>query len=175
LAKYDAISVAVSVTTLDANLAGIMEPRTTTPQLRLAAIEAVAKAGIPTTVMVAPVIPAITDHEMPAILRAARDAGATSAGFVVLRLPWAVAPLFERWLEERFPDRKDKVLNRIRDLRGGKLYDPQWGVRGRGEGIFAEQIASIFNVTTRKLGLNERSLELSSEHFRRPTAQQSLW
>jgi len=175
LAKYDAISVAVSVTTLDANLASIMEPRTTTPQLRLAAIEALAKAGIPTTVMVAPVIPAITDHEMPAILRAARDAGATSAGFVVLRLPWAVAPLFERWLEERFPDRKDKVLNRIRDLRGGKLYDPQWGVRGRGEGIFAEQIASIFDVTTRKLGLNERSLELSSEHFRRPTAQQSLW
>jgi DNA repair photolyase len=175
MAKYDAISVAVSVTTLDANLANIMEPRTTTPQLRLAAIESLAKAGIPTTVMVAPVIPAITDHEMPAILRAARDAGATSAGFVVLRLPWAVAPLFEKWLEERFPDRKEKVLNRIRDLRGGKLYDPQWGVRGRGEGIFAEQIASIFNVTTRKLGFNERSLELSTEHFRRPTAQQTLW
>jgi DNA repair photolyase len=175
MAKYDAISVAVSVTTLDANLANIMEPRTTTPQLRLAAIESLAKAGIPTTVMVAPVIPAITDHEMPAILRAARDAGATSAGFVVLRLPWAVAPLFEKWLEERFPDRKEKVLNRIRDLRGGKLYDPQWGVRGRGEGIFAEQIASIFNVTTRKLGLNERSLELSTEHFHRPTAQQTLW
>src|SRR5438105_946006 len=175
MAKYDAISVAVSVTTLDANLANIMEPRTTTPQLRLAAIEALAKAGIPTTVMVAPVIPAITDHEMPAILRAARDAGATSAGFVVLRLPWAVAPLFERWLEERFPDRKEKVLNRIRDLRGGKLYDPQWGVRGRGEGIFAEQIASIFDVTTRKLHFNERSLGLSTEHFHRPTAQQTLW
>src|SRR5438105_5371165 len=133
LAKYDAISVAVSVTTLDADLARIMEPRTTTPQLRLEAIAALASAGIPATVMVAPVIPAITDPEMPAILRAARDAGATSAGFVVLRLPWAVAPLFEHWLEERFPDRKEKVLNRIRDLRGGKLYDPQWGVRGRGE------------------------------------------
>jgi len=151
-----------------------MEPRTTTPQLRIAAIELLAKAGIPTTVMVAPVIPAITDHEMPAILKAARDAGATSAGFVVLRLPWAVAPLFERWLEERFPDRKEKVLSRIRDMRGGKLYDPQWGVRGRGTGIFAEQIASIFDVTTRKLGFNEQSLGLSSEHFRRPTAQQSL-
>jgi DNA repair photolyase len=175
LAKYNAISVAVSVTTLDPDLQNIMEPRTTTPQLRLAAIESLAKAGIPTTVMVAPVIPAITDHEMPAILKAAREAGATSAGFVVLRLPWAVAPLFERWLEERFPDRKEKVLSRIRDMRGGKLYDPQWGVRGRGTGIFAEQIASIFDVTTRKLGFNERSLELSSEHFRRPTAQQSLW
>ena len=175
LAKYGAISVAVSVTTLDADLARIMEPRTTTPQLRLEAIAALASAGIPATVMVAPVIPAITDHEMPAILRAARDAGATSAGFVVLRLPWAVAPLFEHWLEERFPDRKEKVLNRIRDLRGGKLYDPRWGVRGRGEGIFAEQIASIFNITCRKLGFNERSLDLSTEHFRRVTPQQMLW
>jgi DNA repair photolyase len=175
MAKAGAISVAVSVTTLDASLANIMEPRTTTPQLRLEAIAALAKAGIPTTVMVAPVVPAITDHEMPAILKAARDAGAISAGFVVLRLPWAVAPLFERWLEEHFPDRKDKVLNRIRDLRGGKLYDPQWGVRGRGEGIFADQIASIFDVTTRKLGLNERDWHLSSEHFRKPSAQQSLF
>jgi len=175
LARYEAISVAVSVTTLDARLANIMEPRTTTPELRLDAIKKISSAGIPTTVMVAPVIPAITDHEMPAILRAAREAGATSAGFVVLRLPWAVAPLFERWLEEHFPDRKEKVLNRIRDLRGGKLYDPRWRVRGRGEGIFAEQIASIFDVTTRKLGFNERSLELSTEHFRRPTAQQALW
>jgi DNA repair photolyase len=175
LARYDAISVAVSVTTLDAKLANIMEPRTTTPELRLDAIKMISSAGIPTTVMVAPVIPAITDYEMPAILRAAREAGATSAGFVVLRLPWAVAPLFERWLEEHFPDRKEKVLNRIRDLRGGKLYDPRWRIRGRGEGIFAEQIASIFDVTTRKLGLNERSLALSTEHFRRPTAQQALW
>ena len=115
----------------------------------------------------------------PTILRKkvedSREAGATSAGFVVLRLPWAVAPLFERWLEERFPDRKEKVLNRIRDLRGGKLYDPQWGVRARGEGIFAEQIAAIFEVTCRKLGFNERSLELSTEHFRRVTPQQTLW
>ncbi len=175
LARYDAVSVALSVTTLDADLARIMEPRTTTPQLRLEAIELLARAGIPTAVMVAPVIPAITDHQMPAILRAARDAGATSAGFVVLRLPWAVAPLFERWLEERFPDRKEKVLNRIRDMRDGKLYDSKWKIRGRGTGIFAEQIASIFDITCRKLGLNERSIDLSTEHFRRPTAQQTLW
>ncbi len=175
LARYDAASVAVSVTTLDANLARIMEPRTTTPELRLAAIEALAKAGIPTTVMVAPVIPAITDHQMPAILRAARDAGAVSAGFVVLRLPWAVAPLFERWLEEHFPDRKEKVLNRIRDLREGKLYEPQWRIRQRGKGVFADQIESIFDVTCRKLGLNETSFELCTEHFHRPTTQQTLW
>ena len=169
------IDVLVSVTTLDANLAHIMEPRTTTPELRLDAIRQLSAAGIPTAVMCAPVIPAITDHEMPAILAAAREAGATSAGFVVLRLPWAVAPLFERWLEEHFPDRKDKVLNRIRDLRGGKLYDAQWKIRGRGEGIFADQIASIFDVTCRKLHFNERSYDLTTEHFRRPTPQQSLW
>ena len=126
-------------------------------------------------VLVAPVVPAITDHEMPAILRAARDAGATSAGFVVLRLPWAVAPLFERWLEEHFPDRKEKVLHRIRDLRDGKMYQSQWRVRQRGTGVFAEQIKSIFDITCRKLGLNEKTFELSTEHFRRLTPQQTLW
>jgi DNA repair photolyase len=175
LASFHAASVAVSVTTLDDDLHHVMEPRTATPALRLQTIETLAKAGVPVTVMVAPVVPAITDHEMPAILRAARDAGAVSAGFVVLRLPWAVAPLFQRWLDEHFPDRKEKVLHRIRDLRGGKLYDPQWGVRGRGQGVFADQIAAIFDVTTRKLGLNERDIELTTEHFRRPTAQASLF
>ena len=175
LAQIGAVSVFLSVTTLDPKIHHIMEPRTTTPELRLAAIEALSKAGIRAGVMVAPVVPAITDHEMPAILRAARDAGAQSAGFVVLRLPWAVAPLFEQWLSEHFPDRKEKVLNRVRDLRGGKLYDSKWGIRGKGTGVFADQIASIFDVTTRKLGLNERDLELSTEHFRRPTLQASLW
>jgi len=175
MAQWSGVSAAVSVTTLNAHLARVMEPRTTTPELRLAAIEALSKAGIPTSVMVAPVVPAITDHEMPAILRAARDAGAIGAGFVVLRLPWAVAPLFERWLQEHFPDRKEKVLNRIRDLRQGKLYDPQWRIRQRGKGIFADQIESIFDVTCRKLGLNEVSFEHSIEHFRRPTAQASLF
>jgi DNA repair photolyase len=175
LASYNAASVFVSVTTLDGDVARIMEPRTSQPELRLAAIETLAKAGVPVGVMVAPVVPAITDHEMPKILAAARDAGATQAGFVVLRLPWAVAPLFEKWLDEHFPDRKDKVLNRVRDLRGGKLYDAQWGVRGRGTGIFAEQIESIFDVTCRKLGLNERRSELSTEAFRRPTPQASLF
>jgi DNA repair photolyase len=175
LARYHAVSVSVSITTLDAKLAGIMEPRTSTPALRLDAVEQLSRAGVPVNVMVAPVVPAITDHEMPSILKAARDAGAVGAGFVVLRLPLAVAPLFERWLEEHFPDRKEKVINRIRDLRDGKLYDPQWRVRQRGKGVFADQIASIFDVTCRKLGLNEQSIEHSTEHFRRPTAQQSLW
>jgi DNA repair photolyase len=175
LAQYDAASVAVSITTLDPKLANILEPRASTPELRLAAIETLAKNGIPATVMVAPLIPAINEHELPKILEAARDAGARSAGFVVLRLPWAVAPLFERWLEEHFPDRKEKVLNRIRDLRGGALYEAQWGVRGRGRGIFAQQIEAIFDVTCRRLGLNEREWHLSTAAFRRRTAQGTLF
>ena len=175
LAKFQAVSVFVSITTLDAKLANIMEPRASTPEMRLAALEALASAGIPCGVMVAPVVPAITDHEMPKILEAARRAGATSAGYVVLRLPHAVAPLFEQWLVEQFPDRKDKVLNRVRDLRGGALYDAQWGVRGHGEGVFAEQLASIFDVACRKNGLNEVDRELSASSFRRRTAQKSLF
>lgn len=175
LAQHNAAAVSVSITTLDEKLARVMEPRTSTPQLRLNAIEQLAAAGIPAGVMVAPVVPAITDHEMPAILKAAHDAGARSAGFVILRLPWAVAPLFERWLEEQFPDRKEKVLNRIRDLRGGKMYDSRWGKRARGEGIFAEQIDALFDVTCRKLGLNEDSRGLSVDAFRRPSPQSTLW
>jgi DNA repair photolyase len=175
LAEHNAAAVSVSITTLDEKLARVMEPRTSTPKLRLNAIEQLAAAGIPAGVMVAPVVPAITDHEMPAILKAARDAGARSAGFVILRLPWTVAPLFERWLEEHFPDRKEKVLNRIRELRGGKMYDSRWGKRGRGEGIFAEQLEAMFDVTCRKLGLNEDSRELSVDAFRRMSAQSTLW
>jgi len=175
LARYDCVSVNLSVTTLDPHLANIMEPRASTPERRLAAIEALAKAGVPVGAMVAPVVPAITDHELPSILTAVAKAGATSAGFVVLRLPWAVAPLFQRWLEEHFPDRKDKVINRVKLLRDGKLYDARWGVRGRGEGIFAEQLDAIFDVTCRKLHLNEIGRELSASLFRRPTAQAALF
>jgi DNA repair photolyase len=175
LARFDAARVFISITTLDAKLARIMEPRTSTPELRLDAVRTLSQAGVPVGVMVAPTIPGITDHEMPSILAAAKEAGAEWAGFVVLRLPWAVAPLFERWLEEHFPDRKEKVLNRLRDLRGGKLYDAQWGLRGRGTGIFADQIEALFDVTCRKLGLNEERRELSVEHFRRRTLQGSLF
>lgn len=175
LAQFEAASVALSVTTLDPDLHRIMEPRTSTPANRLAAIETLAKAGIPVAVMAAPLIPAINDHELPAILKAARDAGATSAGFVVLRLPWAVAPLFERWLEEHFPERKEKVLGRIREMRDGKLYNSAWGQRGRGTGKYAAQIHTLFDVTARKLGFNEVSRRHSIEHFRRPSAQGTLF
>jgi DNA repair photolyase len=175
LAQFNAVRAFVSVTTLDPEVHRKMEPRTSTPELRIDAIRQLAEAGVPVGVMVAPVVPALTDHEMPAILKAAREAGARWAGFVVLRLPHAVAPLFEHWLGEHFPDRKDKVLNRVRELRGGKLYDAQWGVRGKGSGIFADQIQALFDVTTRRLGLNEEDGELSTEHFRRRTLQGSLF
>jgi DNA repair photolyase len=175
MSSWNGTRVFISVTSLDPDVHRTMEPRTSTPELRLEAIRTLTAAGIPVGVMVAPVVPGLTDHEMPAILKAARDAGAQWAAFVVLRLPWAVAPLFEKWLEENFPDRKDKVLNRVRDLRGGKLYDAQWGIRGRGQGIFAEQIESLFDVTCRKLGLNEKDYSLTTEQFRRKTAQASLF
>lgn len=175
LARFNAARVFISITTLDPKLANIMEPRASTPELRLAAVKTLADAGIPVGVMVAPIVPAITDHEMPAILAAAKKAGAEWAGRVVLRLPLAVAPLFERWLEEHFPDRKDKVLNRVRDMRGGKLYEAKWGVRGRGEGFFADQIEALFEVTCRRLGINERDDHLSASAFRRRLPQQSLF
>lgn len=175
LARFDAARVFVSVTTLDPKLANTMEPRAATPELRLDAIARLSAAGVPVGVMVAPVVPAITDHEIPSILKAARDAGAKWAGFVVLRLPWAVAPLVERWLEEHFPDRKEKVLNRVRDLRNGKLYDAKWGTRGRGEGVFADQISALFEASCRRLGLNEDERELSTAHFRRRPAQGQLF
>ncbi|HEX6101063.1 MAG TPA: PA0069 family radical SAM protein [Thermoanaerobaculia bacterium] len=175
LAEHNAARVFISITTLDHSLQRTMEPRTSTPDLRLDAIATLAAAGVPVGVMVAPVIPALTDHEMPAILAAAKKAGARWAGYVALRLPWAVAPLFEQWLTEHFPDRKDKVLNRVRELREGKLYDAKWGVRGRGTGVFADQMEALFDVTCRKLGLNEEDRKLSTAAFRRRSAQASLF
>src|SRR5437763_1012273 len=133
LAKLNAAIVFLSVTTLDASLTAKLEPRTSVPARRLAAIETLAKAGVPVGVLTAPVIPGLTDHELPAILAAAANAGAKYAGFVPLRLPGAVAPLFERWLADHFPDRKDKILNRVRSIRGGKLNDPNFGSRMHGQ------------------------------------------
>ena len=167
LAGFGAALVFLSVTTLDPKLQRVMEPRTSIPARRLDAIRELATAGIPTGVMVAPVIPGLTDHEMPAILEAAAQAGARSAGYVPLRLPFVVKDLFEQWLEQHFPDRKNKVLNRIRELRGGRLNDAQFHERMRGEGIWAAHLKQLFNTTCRRLGMNERSLALSTEAFRR--------
>jgi DNA repair photolyase len=176
LAKHKCASVCVSITTLDSDLRKVMEPRTSPPQARLKAIRKLAEAKIPVAVNVAPIIPGLTDHEMPAILKAAHEAGATAAGFTIVRLPYANTTLFEKWLETHFPDRKEKVLNRIRAMRGGKLYDAQWGKRMSGEGIFAEQIAAMFDVARRKAGFKDDDRELSTAGFRRPGgAQLSLF
>lgn len=166
LAEHNAVAVNISVTSLDRKLQQILEPRTSPPQARLDAIAQLRAAGIPVGVMVAPIIPGITDHEVPAILEACRKAGAQFAGYVVLRLPWTVAPLFERWLSEYFPERKEKVLGRLRSLRGGdRLYDAQWGKRQTGEGIFAEQIEAMFRVARRRAGMDGRP-KLSTAAFR---------
>jgi DNA repair photolyase len=172
LAKYQAAQVFISLTTLDTELRKVMEPRTSSPAARLSAIRALAQAGIPVGALIAPVIPGLTDHELPALVEAAAEAGARTAGYVILRLPHGVAPMFERWLETHFPDRKDKVLNRVRAMRGGKLYDSAFGKRMRGEGIFADQIDSLFEVARRKHGLTERMPELSTAAFRRPPGAQ---
>lgn len=172
LAAHDAAVVCLSITTLDDDLVSRMEPRTSRPSLRLEAIEKLTAAGVPVGVLVAPVVPAINDHEIPAILRAVRQRGARFASYVFLRLPWAVAPLFEEWLGLHYPDRKEKVLSRIREARGGKLYDSTFGKRGRGEGIFADQIRTLFETARRREGLDGRGPDLSVAAFRRPVVDQ---
>jgi DNA repair photolyase len=172
LARVEAAAVFLSITTLDPALVRVMEPRTSTPARRLAAIEAAVAAGVPAGVMVAPVIPGLTDHELPAIVEAAARAGARFAGFTMLRLPYGVGPLFEAWLGQHFPARKEKVLNRIRAIRGGKLNDPRFASRMRGEGIFAEQAAALFAAACRRAGIPGRGPELSTAAFRKPDGPQ---
>jgi DNA repair photolyase len=172
LAAHRAVVVHLSINSLDAEMARKLEPRAASPKMRLAAVEALAKAGVPVGVLVAPVIPALNDHEIPAVLAAAKAAGAGWAATEILRLPLTVAPIFEEWLERNVPGKKEKVLNRIRAMRGGKLNDPRFGARMRGEGIFAEQISQMFHVARRKAGLAEDGPELSTAAFRRPEGAQ---
>jgi DNA repair photolyase len=164
--------VNVSLTTLDDRLRRKLEPRASSPRARLAAIEALARAGVPVGVMVAPIIPGLTDHEVPALVQAAARAGARHAGAIVLRLPHGVASLFEDWLTRHVPERKDKVLNRVRSLRHGRLNDPRFGSRMRGEGVFAEPIRQLFAIACRRAGLREDALPLSTAAFRRPGGDQ---
>lgn len=172
LARDRAAGVFLSVTSLDGELQRRMEPRASPPERRLEAIHELAAAGVPVGVLVAPVVPALTDHEIPSILEAAARAGARFAGYVPLRLPYAVKELFERWLEDHFPERKHKVLARIRSLRSGKLNDPRFGSRLRGEGTFAEEIRSLFAIACRRAGITNGRVELSSAAFRRPGGAQ---
>ena len=175
LASHRAAAVNLSVTTLDPALARVLEPRVSPPSRRLAAIRELSAAGVPVRAMVAPVIPGLNDHEIPAILEAVAEAGASGAGYVVIRLPLGVGPIFERWLEEHFPGSKTKILERIRDMRGGKLNDSRFGSRMRGEGIHAEMIRKMFSTAARKAGLDHPRPSLSTAAFRRPGEQLTLF
>jgi len=175
LAKFNAVVVNVSITTLDGDLAKILEPRASSPSRRLAAVRELRSAGIPVRVLMAPVIPGLTDHEMPSLLAAVAEAGAQDACFIPLRLPYAVAPLFEAWLERHRPGHKDKVLSRINSIRGGKLNDPRFGSRMKGEGFFAEQMSALFAVSKLRAGLTGKMPPLTTEHFRVPSDQMTLF
>ncbi|MBW3565965.1 MAG: PA0069 family radical SAM protein [Acidobacteria bacterium] len=172
LAAFEAVAVCVSVTTLDRELAGKLEPRTSRPHRRIEAIRALADAGIPVGVLFAPVIPAINDFEIPKILEAVAGAGAVFASWVMLRLPWAVSPLFQDWLERHYPDRKDHVLSRLMEAREGKLYRAEFGKRMRGSGELARQTSTMFDVARRRAGLDAKGPSLSIAHFRPPEGAQ---
>ncbi len=172
LARFGAVSVSVSLTTLDPDLRRILEPRTSPPVARLAAIQALAEAGIPVGVSMAPLIPAVNEPEINAVLRAAREAGARWANYTLLRLPHAVKQLFVDWLGQHFPDRSAKVLHAIEAVRGGRLNDPRFGARLSGDGPFAEQTAQLFHALRRRHGLDERAPEPSGAAFRRPGGRQ---
>jgi DNA repair photolyase len=171
MARRRLVSVYVSVTTLDVDLKRTLEPRAASPQARLRVIEHLAQAGIPVGIMVAPVIPALTDHEIENILQAAAAAGARSAGYVVLRLPHEVAPLFDEWLDTHVPLRAEHVRSRLRALRGGRSNDPRFGTRMRGEGVDAELLARRLEVAKRRFGLTATAdFELDTSRFVPPRA-----
>ncbi len=172
MARFDGVSVNLSITTLDGDVQRALEPRASHPAQRLKAITALADAGVPVGVMVAPIIPGLNDHEIPSILEAAADAGAGFAEYLVVRLPHGVKEIFDDWLERRLPERREKILNRLRSLRSGRLNDPRFRHRHRGEGPFAEQIRGLFAVTSRRLGLDGSKPELSTAAFRRPGGPQ---
>lgn len=177
LNKLNCIGVALSVTTLNDDLAGALEPRTSRPSARLRAIEGLSRMGIPVHVMIAPVIPGLNDSEIPAILKAARTAGAVTAGYQLLRLPGPVLPLFIKWLEEHRPEKSAKILSLIREVRGGKLNETEFGERMRGRGAVADMIRQLFEVHVRKEGFLSREArpKLSAESFLRPRDQLDLF
>jgi DNA repair photolyase len=168
LAADGAARVTISITTLDDDVARRMEPRAARPARRLDAIRTLAAAGVPTVVMIGPVIPGLTDEEMPRILEAAAAAGAAGASWILLRLPRPVDALFDAWLGEQFPTRRARVLHRIRETRGGAISDARFGRRMRGQGVYAEQIAALFRAAARKHGLDHDLPALQTAHFRRP-------
>jgi DNA repair photolyase len=168
MAKRNLVKVALSVTTLDPKLARVMEPRAATPSRRLDTLQQLTKAAVPTSVLVAPVIPAINDAEIERILEAAVANGVRHAGYVLLRLPLEIRDLFSEWLKENFPDRHDHVFKLVRDTRGGKDYDSTWGKRQTGTGPVAWMIGRRFEVACERLGINASKRPLTTEHFHQP-------
>jgi DNA repair photolyase len=168
LAALNLVHVYFSITTLDAELARRLEPRTAAPEAKLRAIRALADAGVPVGVMAAPIIPGLNDQEIPAILERARDAGARSAGSLLVRLPFAVRPIFEEWLARNYPDKAQRVLALIRSTRGGRMNDYQFGSRMSGQGPYAEQIRRTFAVFRKKFGLEGPLPKLDYSQFRPP-------
>jgi DNA repair photolyase len=171
MAAKGLVAIYVSITTLDPQLARTMEPRAAAPHRRLQTIETLAKAGIPVGVSVSPMIPFLNLHDMERILQAARDAGATAASSIVLRLPWEVSPLFQQWLKQHVPERAERIMARVREMRGGKNYDSTFGTRMTGSGIWAEMIRQRFEKASAKLGFNRTRVDLDLTQFRRPSAQ----
>ncbi len=168
MAKKNLARVSLSVTSLDHTLSRKMEPRASTPQRRLAAIRDLSSVGIPTGVMFAPAIPGLNDHEMEGVLEAARDAGATSAGYVMLRLPLEVKDLFQEWLAASVPERASRVMSLVRAMRGGLDYDAKWGERMTGNGPIAEALADRFRLACKRLGLNKPQAPLDTSQFKAP-------
>lgn len=157
MAARGQVMAAVTITTLDAELARTLEPRAATPARQLRTIRALRDAGVPVGVSIAPVIPFVTEPDLERVLEACAEAGATHASYIILRLPWEVAPLFRNWLTAHFPDRAERVMNRVRDMRGGKDYDSDFGKRMKGEGIWADLLKQRFRQAVKRLGLNERA------------------
>ena len=172
MAKKQLISVAISVTSLTAETSRTLEPRAPSGRKRLAAVKALSEAGIPTSVAIAPVIPGVTDHEIESIVEAAAEAGARGAFYIPVRLPHEVAPLFRAWLDEHHADRAGKVMNTIRSIRGGRDNDPNWFTRMRGQGPWAELIATRFRIAVNKHGLNRERMTLRTDLFQPPQGPQ---
>lgn len=163
-----AAKAAISITTLDPHLARAMEPRASSPAQRLRAVRSLSEAGIPVAVMVAPILPGLNDHEIPAILRAAREHGATSAGWIMLRLPHQLRAIFVDWLHRTYPNRAKRIVHHLQEMRGDSMYDATYGRRMRGRGALAEQIDQSFTIFARRYGLDQPGPTLSSDSFRRP-------
>ncbi len=174
MARYNAVKVMISLTSLNPDLIRVLEPRTSRPERRLKAIQELSQAGIPTGVLFAPIIPALNDEELPAMVAAAAKAGASFGNYVLLRLPGAVVPLFEQWLDQHYPDRKKKILGRLTSLRGGKLYDTRYGYRMKGQGAYAEQLRQTFQISCRRFRLAEEGPSLNAAGFRRVPSQGEL-